>query len=811
MHASARAHPLRALALVLIPFVLFSMPGKLGAQEDTIRTGITTEGTEFWVAFQKNFRDYTSDDITKRQTRAARLELTLFITSDKRAEGYVEVAGIGFRREFVVEAGQVISIPIDSAAQVRSSEVPEELAVHVVSNEAVAVYGLSHRYQTTDTYLAYPVSVLGKRHRVMGYKWLASDLLSQFAVIATEDNTTVTITPTVPTQGGRPAGVPFTVVLQQGEVYQVLPKFNPRSSTDLTGSMIDADKPIAVFSGHNCAYVPSREYKACNILVEQMPPLQSWGRQFYVGTLSGRSSSVLRVLATKDGTEVFENNSLVATLSAGQFYENPNLRTNTMLTSSRPVLVAQFAKGFTTPDQVTRRADSIGDPMMIVVAPTEQFLSSYRFATPVEGNWNHYINVIAPTASLASMRLNGEPISPTRFTPFGISRYSIAQMKLPYGTYSIRGDEPFGLYSYGFGFADKNFDAYGNGGGQSMLTVVDVPDRTPPSLAANYDEPSRSIKGIVRDDRVNDSGIEIIEVLDFQNMTVEIAPFESGAPQAAVRMRMVNDGQDGFALFRLVDRAGNAAERIVCVQYDEFGDSLVVTVPPEGETCSFAPPIYIGGDFRYSVVDNGLAIAPGDELLGNPVLLSGAGGEPQYGVSAMASMPFGRALRLSGRVGLDFWSLRAHGSWPAGQAPLAEDGTPIDELFAYERSTTWLTLAPGARYYPFAGPGYLVGTLNLMLEIASEEELTRSIERPAGITYADGSISRTMFLGDGPGGFPLLIAPEIGIGADVTIPSGWNFVGEFGAGFGLTSVVPGRSASGTWLFGRLGLTKTFRL
>ncbi len=583
---SSRKPLLLLLSLLLIGVIPIT---ELAAQQlDTVHTAVTTQGKEFWVVFQKNFRDFEENSTTKSLEPTEPLTLELFIASSERSRGYVEVEGIGFLQEFIVEAGEVISIPVDSAAQLRSSEVVEKLAVHIVSDHDIAVYGLSHRWQTTDTYLAYPVDVLGTSYRAVGYKWLAVDLLSQFAVIATEDNTMVTINPSARTQGGKPKGKPFTVTLNRGETYQVIPDFEIRSLSDLTGSTIDSDKPVAVFSGHNCAYVPDRGYKACNILVEQMPPVRSWGRQFFVGTLAGRASSVMRVLANEDGTEVFENNSLVATLSAGEFYENENLTVNTMLASSKPVLVAQYAKGYTSPDPVTGRADSVGDPMMIIVAPTEQFLSDYRFATPVTGNWEHYINLIVPTDAIGTLRLNDERISRDRFTPFGISRYSIAQIELPYGTYSIQGDKPFGLYSYGFGFKEKIFDAYGNGGGQSMVQIVVVPDRTAPMISATPDNGTRTVEGVVRDDRLNDSGIETIEVLEFDNLNVEITRFEAGASQASIQFRPILDHADGYASMRLVDRAGHEAINTVCVKFDELGDKLTVTIPGIGETCNYA-------------------------------------------------------------------------------------------------------------------------------------------------------------------------------------------------------------------------------
>ncbi len=804
---------LRYILLACAALLLLVLPAELTAQPpDTIKTGVTTEGKEFWVVFQKNFRDFQENTSTKSLEPSQPLELTLFITSSKRAQGYVEVAGIGYRREFVVEAGEVIEIPVDSAAQLRSSEVVENLAVHIVSNEPIAVYGLSHRYQTTDTYLAYPIDVLGTRYRAVGYKWLADDLLSQFAVIATEDNTTVTITPSSRTSGGKPANVPFTVILNRGETYQVIPKFEVRSSSDLTGSIISSNKPIAVFSGHNCAYVPDRGYKACNILVEQIPPVRSWGRQFFVGTLAGRASSVIRVLANEDETEVFENNSKVATLKAGDYYENPNLKVNTMLTSSKPVLVAQYAKGYTAPDPVSRRADSVGDPMMIVVAPTEQFLSNYRFATPVTGNWEHYINVIVPTGSLGSLRLNGEKINPDRFTVFGISRYSIAQIKLPYGTYSITGSKPFGLYSYGFGFMDKIYDAYGNGGGQSMLQIIEIPDRIAPMISAVTDRFTGSINGVVRDDRLNDSGIETVEVVEFENLKVEIEAFEKGAPQASVKFRPVIDRTPGFAVMSLKDRAGNKSRRTVCVQYDEFGDTMTVVVLPAGETCDFAPKVHLGFSFEYGGKDSDLLIGAGSELLGNPVDLFGSGGEPSYAYTLAGSMSYNSFLKLTGRIGLDFWSNSAYGYWTDTAArPLADDGTPLNEEFHLQRDVTWLSISPGVRYYPVDPQTFIFGSLNLGIPLAVSETFTRTLQSPSNYVYENGTNQVVQYEGSGPSGLGLLIAPEIGVGAEFGLQNGFTVVGELGGGFSLTTISPDRSWSATWLFGRLGVSKSFRL
>ena len=797
-------------AFLILLSLLISFSEVSAQERDTIHTGATTEGKEFWIVFQKNFRDFVEDGTTSVLKPSEPLFLELFITSNKKAKGTIEVEGIGFTRDFTVQAGEVINIHIDSAAQVRTSEVIEKLAVHIEADEPIAVYGLSHRYQTTDTYLAYPVTVLGNKYRVMGYKWLANDLLSQMAVIAVEDNTTVTITPTTKTKGGKPAGRPFKIKMDQGEVYQVIPEFNPSRPSDLTGSLVEADKPVAVFSGHNCAYVPNNRFKACNLLVEQMPPLRSWGRQFFVGTLAGRQSSVIRVLAKDEETEIFENNKKVATLNAGQFYENPNLKAHTMMTSTKPVLVSQFSKGYTAPDPITGSADSVGDPMMIIVAPTEQFLDGYRFATPVKGSWEHYINIIVPTESISSLRLNNEPINPNRFEKFGISRYSIAQVLIPYGTYTIEGDQPFGLYSYGFGYADKIYDAYGNGGGQSMVQVIDAPDILPPMLEAEYDYSNRSIAGIVRDDRVNDLGIEKISVVDFDNAKVDVPDFVQGAPQVPVRIRTILERENAFVRFELTDRAGNLAEKIVCIQYDEFGDTLMISILDGNETCAFAPPLYIGGYFRYSVIDNNVAVNQDAELLDNPVVLHGSPGAPAYGVGGFGSYPYRGNLHLTAGIGLDFWSNNAFGYWSDSSGQQAEDGTPVIEEFQLNRKTTYITLSPGVRYFPFNKMSYLFGTINLAFPVSTTETYSRTVLSPSNYVYDNGDNRLVEYEGGGASGLAIGLIPELGVGVNLPIDSDLTVFGELGAGVTLNSFAPKRDWTGTWFFGRIGATKTFR-
>lgn len=118
--------------------------------------------------------------------------------------------------------GAIARVVLDTALQVTSSGVAEKRAIHITSDYPLSVRGSNSRYQTTDAFTVIPSQHLGKEYRVIGFDKLSGSLLSQFAVVATEDAISITITPQVDTRNGQKAGVPFTISLNKGEVYQVI-------------------------------------------------------------------------------------------------------------------------------------------------------------------------------------------------------------------------------------------------------------------------------------------------------------------------------------------------------------------------------------------------------------------------------------------------------------------------------------------------------------------------------------------------------------------------------------------------------------
>jgi hypothetical protein len=177
---------------------------------------------------------------------------------------------------------------------------------------------------SSDGYLALPTETLGTDHYILAFGNTHTGIPelegSQFALVGVEASTTVTIIPSVVT-GVRDAGFSYTITLEPGDTYQL--RTTSGFPSDLTGTHVVSDKPIAVFGSHACANVPSGSRYFCDYLVEQLPPVNRWATEFYARRLATRSrGDTFRVLASQDNTVVSVNGAVVATLPAGGFYQS---------------------------------------------------------------------------------------------------------------------------------------------------------------------------------------------------------------------------------------------------------------------------------------------------------------------------------------------------------------------------------------------------------------------------------------------------------------------------------------------------------
>jgi len=405
----------------------------------------THQGTNFWLMFPNAF--FTGGLPTQR----------LSITSAVATTGVVAVPGMNFTQAFSVPANGATTVTLPFV-QVTDAEVIQPKGIHVTSQQPVAVYGLSQRAVSTDAFLAIPFASLGTDYRVLTYSNMPFAPSSEFGIVAAENATTVTIIPSA-TTGTHIAGVPYSLTLNQGETY-LLQNTVPTVAGDLSGSRVTSNKPIAVFGGHMSATIPAEAGCCADHLLEQLPPTNSWGKRFATTPLATRTrGDYFRFLAAEDGTAVYLNGSLMTTLNGGEFAERV-LQTPGEIIATKPILVAQYGTSIFFDNGTTGKAD----PFMMIVPPYSQFLKHYVIATPATGFQINYANIVAPTALLGSITLDGAPVAAASFTQIGVSGFSGAQVPITVGSHTVLGPAAFGVSVYGF----AQDESYGYPGGMNL-------------------------------------------------------------------------------------------------------------------------------------------------------------------------------------------------------------------------------------------------------------------------------------------------------------------------------------------------------
>ncbi|WP_081652264.1 T9SS type A sorting domain-containing protein [Cyclobacterium qasimii] len=524
-------------------FLLLILPMGLAYSQNGIPDN---KGKEFWLMFNRNNTNIS-------------VNLDLFISGDMATSGKVILPDATVI-DFDVAPGTITTVDIPSNFIAGQADGIENMGLHVLSDDEITVYGLNQKLNTTDAFLGLPLDILGNEYVVMSYTSLRADatLASEFGIVATMDNTELTIIPSSNTTN-RQAGNPFNITLQQGETFQLIAAVN---NGDLTGSIITSNNRIAVFSGNTCANVPQNT-TACDHMIEQIPPITSLGKSFVTVPLaSRRAGDVFRVVATQDGTNVTVSGTNGFTqdfsLNRGDFQEL-SIPSNvySKIVSNQAILVAQYSKGQSS-DGV------ISDPFMMLIPPFEQFQNKYTVSTPASGFNKHFINLAVPISQKDKIELDGVFLDPSLFTDIPNSTFAGTQVEVDEGTHNMSGNLAFGAFMYGFG----SYDSYGYPGGQALASVEQVRN-------INLDLEQEIQQGTTycfNSTVTDDEGVPIFGVR---------VDFEIEGPNEKIGFAVTDE--QGIANF-CFDAVNEGTDRIVASVGSTTAEATVVTTIPRPES-----------------------------------------------------------------------------------------------------------------------------------------------------------------------------------------------------------------------------------
>ena len=417
---------------------------------------ISTQGKEFWLTFMHNgFRDHEYGGWVTNQ---------VLISAKRDCHVTLSNPLADYTRDYDVEANTVTTIDIPETYGYHDAynyEAVSNKGIHVIADDTISVYCTNIAYVSFDASFVLPVESLGDDYIIQSYdqsiaggnSYVTQNETSAFVIIATEDNTEISILPSCNTLSGVPQGQEIDITLDAGQTYHVRSTRNG-SSRDLSGTRVTAGdcKKIAVFNGNTITCVPTNTGNGYDHVFEQAMPLRSWGKNFVVTSSKNRNRDFVKITSAADNNVITKNGVHLVTLSANQSYTFAftNSEQSCFLQATNPCAVYLF-------NNSSHDFRYLGDPSMVWIAPVEQKIDEVTFTTFNNSNINiteHHINIIVKTEDVGEVYYDGEllPASDFRLVN-GNGDFSFTQKTISHGTHHLSCANGFNAHVYGFGDA----------------------------------------------------------------------------------------------------------------------------------------------------------------------------------------------------------------------------------------------------------------------------------------------------------------------------------------------------------------------
>ena len=238
------------------------------------------------------------------------LSVVLTTTELHPVNYYIQIPRTGNRYRGTIGVNNSVIVNLPSSIEVLSYSARDYGIYLETSSDKVTAIGRSYTSHSTDAYLALPIIKLKSVNEYTYYamSFSSSNSYSSILIVGTEDYTELKLKFELSScyiymNNGRNyiySYREYSYTINRLQTFYIYPY---RSSDDLSGTRIITNKPVSVFSGHSCAYVPYR-YGSCGYLIEQIPPTVFLGKVHYVAPLATRRTYTLKVLAVHDYTRI---------------------------------------------------------------------------------------------------------------------------------------------------------------------------------------------------------------------------------------------------------------------------------------------------------------------------------------------------------------------------------------------------------------------------------------------------------------------------------------------------------------------------
>ncbi len=621
--------------------------GVLSAQDVTERKGTMglVEGRKYVVAFPQVWASASEEPLPN--------PMLLFISSKVKTTVRVRTSaaqndiGTKIDKTYTVNPNQVIKVPIPRAFMMPSSDGNEATTSHVIKGYGLEV--TASRPISVSTYQAWtgngelarhlPVEAWGKMYSTMNFyndrygKTEYRYRPGQIIVIADKDNTIVNFTPTWETEGGPdypsvPAGKTGTVELMKGQVFLIKGKIDEPLTkdftTDLSGTVIKASKPVGVVSGHTKVAImrfpdqlpptgaTAEAHFVRNNVHDAMLPTEMAGTEFVtvpsmytprrtVGNMNGQGAAlgidddkgdVIRFNALEDGTVLSELRSDGTmknhrTLRKNESYIIATQETAAVWKTSKPALCGLYGKSWANvipPVAIGKDRDGknvetpqghptveAGMPMLEYVPSTDRWVNYGVFTAP-EG-MDNFFNIAFRMADVSKIKLDGKALAsiaggslrPINGTPY-------AQIRMPIGS----GDHVVESVSENIRWAAWNYgslDGMQMGRAYGTPVAIDLAIPCDDSLQVIEQIICGNVKGVgkILPENSTCGSIFAVYAEELTNyVLIEDENFNSGDKTVNFQVNVIDPTKDAHGIIRVVSRSGKYVEK----EYTYTADKL---------------------------------------------------------------------------------------------------------------------------------------------------------------------------------------------------------------------------------------------
>lgn len=254
-----------------------------------------------------------------------------------------------------------------------------------------------------------------------------------FSVIATEDNTTIYITPRCAVVGGHPANTTYSVFLPvAGNVYtcQNITQNTSAPGNTLSGSIVVSDKPVSVTINDDSVN-PSGGGGCFDLMGDQIVPTDVIGNEYIInrGFLNAGSNESVFIIPSENFTTITVDDGAVTTqlMNQGSTWQYSILQPLTSIIADKPVYVVHMS--------------GYGCELGLAIIPPTNCAGSDEVAFARNNAQQFLLNILCRDGDHFNFQLNGSgtpiPSGVFNIVPGTGGQWRGAQIDFPTGTIPV--------------------------------------------------------------------------------------------------------------------------------------------------------------------------------------------------------------------------------------------------------------------------------------------------------------------------------------------------------------------------------------